>query len=71
MSSCKHFRMTGTLTIKEKKHNIVSTCKFLAPEKKKRGGFFGLGKKQKVDPKELNKVDIVIKQNDKIVSIGQ
>ena len=62
--------MKGAIVISEKKkHNVVSTCKFLEPEKKK-GGFFSRGKVT-TDPKDLNKVDIVIKKDDKIVSIGQ
>lgn len=61
--------VTG-ITIKDKKNGLEAEVVFLRPKKK--GMLKGLFKsKKKPAPKDINKLEIVIKHNGKVVSKGR
>ena len=59
--------MVDSLRILEKKNNLEAICTFVPAEKS--GGLFS--RKKVIESKNINRVDIKIKKNKKIVSLGQ
>lgn len=64
------YRFVDKLTVVDKENKLESEVNFLPGLSEKTGGFFNK-KKREIFPKDINRVEIMIKKNGKEVSKGK